>query len=316
MKKILITGVTGFLGSRLNELLSERAFDVTGTSRNTDKQNNKIFSTGEIDSFDNWQSILAGRECVVHAAGRAHILSDNAEKAADEFQRVNCEATLTLAEAAHNAGVEHFIFISSIGVNGDGNNGPEAPFNESSAPQPGSLYAISKYNAEKQLIEKYHKSSMSVTIIRPTLICGPGAPGNIRRLLKLVYSGIPLPFKNIRNTRSMASLDNVCDFIIHCIEHSEARGEIYLFSDQDELSIAEIVSELAKGMNKSANMFSLPASVCKLLFSLGGRKRIYDQLFGSISVDSRKCRMTGWKPVTNLRETLYKTGQEFRKEKM
>lgn len=316
MKKILITGATGFLGSRLYDLLAQREYDVTGTSRNTQQQDKKIFATGEIDTFSHWQDILADCECVIHAAGRAHILKDDPEKAAEEFHRVNCTATLALAEAAYAAGVKHFIFISSVGVNGDGNNGPESPFSEQSLPAPKSLYAASKYEAEKKLTEKYHKSSMGVTIIRPVLICGPDAPGNIQRLLKLVHSGIPLPFKNIKNKRSMASLDNVCDFIIHCVEHSESKGETYLFSDQEELSIGEIVSALAKGTNKSVRLFSLPPSACKLLFSVVGKKRIHDQLFGSISVNSAKSRMTGWTPVTTISETLYKTGQKFRKEEM
>ncbi|WP_231564417.1 NAD-dependent epimerase/dehydratase family protein [Enterobacter sp. Bisph1] len=309
MMKILVTGITGFLGSRLSEMLLDKSFDVIGSSRAGNASRN-IFATGDIDGDTDWQEIVFGCDAVIHAAGRAHILNDNEKDIAAAFNKINCEATIKLAEDAFAAGVKHFIFISSIGVNGESMH--QNAISEKSVPNPTSPYAISKFNAERRLLEKYRNTQMAVTIIRPALICGPGAPGNINRLLKLVGSGLPLPFKKVNNLRSMASLDNVCDFIIHCVNQPEAKDEVFVFSDEEELSIEDITKLMSAGMGKKARLFFFPSFLLKLLLTSIGRKKMYEQLFSSFSIDSTKSRaLMKWKPVVTIQDTLFATGKAF-----
>lgn len=307
--KILITGISGFLGSRLSELLKNRSFDVSGTSRNGDVARN-IYATGNIDGQTDWGKIVSGCDVVIHAAGRAHILHETMADVVAEFNKVNCDATLKLAADAEAAGVKQFIFISSIGVNGE--NSQQKAISEKSTPNPVSPYAISKYEAEKKLLATYADSPMAITVIRPALICGPGAPGNIERLLKLVASGLPLPFKNVSNVRSMASLDNICDFIIHCINSPLARNQTFVFSDEIELSIEEIASAMAAGMGKKARLIAFPPSILKLLLTLCGKKKIYEQLFGTLTIDATKSRdYMKWQPVITIQDSLFAAGQAY-----
>lgn len=306
--KILITGINGFVGKRLSVMLNERAFSVRGTSRIGDTINN-IYATGDISGDTDWREIVSGCDAVIHTAGRAHILHDKEKDIAGVFRRINYEATKKLAEDAYAAGVKQFIFISSIGVIGENT---QHAISEKSVPHPVSDYAISKYEAEQYLLNKYKDSQMAVTIIRPALICGPGAPGNIERLLKLVASGLPLPFKNVRNARSMASLDNVCDFIIHCIDNSLARNEVFVISDEAELTIEDIVKMMAAGMRKKVRLIYIPTFIIKGLLILAGKKRIYEQLYSSFKIDATKAKShLKWQPITTIQKSLFAAGKAY-----
>lgn len=311
--KILVTGATGFVGSRLVVELEKLNYAVVATSRRAGPVESSLINMGEISASTDWSSVLDGCETVVHTAGRAHILDDKAEDKLAEFRRVNRDATLKLAHDAEQSGVKHFIFISSIGVNGNYTNG--VPFTEISEPRPTSDYAVSKYEAELTLYEKFANSTMKITVIRPALICGDNAPGNIRRLLKLVSSGIPLPFKGVKNKRGMASLDNVVSFIIACISNQKSKGELFLLADSNPPSTEDIVHAFADGMNKPARIFSFPPSLLKNVLQAIGRKNLYEQLYGSLEIDaSKSSELLSWQQPVTILDTMKKTASCFRKE--
>ena len=116
----------------------------------------------------------------MHLAGKAHVIDKTKVSALDEFRKINTELTLNLAKQAITAGVERFIFLSSIGVNGNQNN---QPFLEIDTPNPQEPYAISKYEAEQGLLKLAENSDLEVVVIRPPLVYGKNAPGNFGRLL-------------------------------------------------------------------------------------------------------------------------------------
>ena len=311
--KILVTGATGFVGSRLVVELEKLNHAVVATSRRAGPVESSLINMGEISASTDWSYVLDGCETVVHTAGRAHILNDKAEDKLSEFLRVNRDATLKLAHDASEAGVKHFIFISSIGVNGNYTKGE--PFTELSEPKPASEYAISKYEAELALSEQFANSAMKITIIRPALICGENAPGNIHRLLKLVSSGIPLPFKGVKNKRAMASLDNVVSFIIACILNQKSKDELFLLADSNSPSIEEIIHAFADGMNKPARIFGLHSSFLKTVLQAVGRKNLYEQLYGSLEVDaSKSSELLSWQQPVTIPDTMKQTAACFRKE--
>lgn len=130
-------------------------------------------------------------------------MNDTITEPLAEFRRVNVDGALALASQAIAQGVKRFIFISSIGVNG--NLTRESPFSECSKEEPHADYAKSKLEAENALKSVVQGSGMELVIIRPPLVYAANAPGNFRRLLKLVEMGMPLPFGSVRNLRSMVS---------------------------------------------------------------------------------------------------------------
>ena len=266
--KVMVTGGTGFLGTALVQALKSSGHEVILTTRKQENPEQGIYNLGDISANTNWLNLLQGCDTVIHTAGRAHILNDDAQDALAEFRRVNHDATMKLATDAATSGVKHFIFVSSIGVNGNATSGH--PFTEASEPRPTSDYAISKREAEQSLLNQFAESDMAITIVRPALICGENAPGNIQRLLKLVSKNLPLPFKNVRNKRALVSLDNVVSFINECVVNEKSKNQLYLLADVERPSTADMINTFASGMGIKAKLVSFPTGIFRLLLSSVG----------------------------------------------
>lgn len=313
MKKILLTGATGFVGSELlAQLIKHSEYEIVAASRakNSDLENScQVFTLGSFNSDTSWHEALANVDCVIHTAGRAHVLKKEAN-AAECFKESNTDATLNLANQAEALGVKRFIFISSIGVNGSHTS--NLPFSDSSKLTPQTEYAISKMNAEIGLLKIAERNNMEIVIIRPPLVYAAHAPGNFRRLLKLVKSGMPLPLGQINNNRSMISLENLIDFICVCVEHPAAANQVFLVSDGQDFSTKELVTLLAAGMCKKVPLVSIPPSWLKGAARLLGRKGLYTQLCESLKIDSSKARnLLGWVPPSSAETAMITAGEIF-----
>jgi Nucleoside-diphosphate-sugar epimerases len=308
--KVLVTGGTGFLGTALVRALKSSGHEVVLTTRKHENLEKGIYNLGDISADTSWAVPLQGCDTVIHTAGRAHILSDNVQDALAEFRRVNHDATMKLATDAATSGVQHFIFISSIGVNGNATSG--IPFSETSDPRPTSDYAISKLEAEQSLVKTFAGSNMAITIVRPALICGENAPGNIQRLLKLVSKNLPLPFKNVKNKRALVSLDNVVSFINECVVNEKSKNQTYLLADVERPSTEHMINTFANGMGLKARFIYFPTLIIKLLLSAVGKKGIYEQLYGDLEVNAAKSREhLNWTPPITLNETMKKTAKFY-----
>ncbi|MDA1381010.1 NAD-dependent epimerase/dehydratase family protein [Plesiomonas shigelloides subsp. oncorhynchi] len=135
-------------------------------------------------------------------------------------------------------------------VNGESTSNGE-PFTAFDLCLPEDPYGMSKFEAEKQLIAIAKDSGMEVVIIRPTLVYGPGVKANFVSLMNLVSKGIPLPFGCItKNKRSLVSVDNLVDLIITCIDHPKAANQVFLVSDDHDVSTSDMVRELAIALDK------------------------------------------------------------------
>ena len=266
----------------------------------------KFSFDGELD----WSGCIESQEVVIHCAARAHILNDKSVDPIAEFRNINVNGTLNLARQAIEAGIRRFIFISSIGVNGAQTS--NAPFTELSEPLPHADYALSKLEAEQGLRELVKGTGMELVIVRPPLVYASHAPGNFQRLLKLVSIGLPLPFASVRNQRSMIALENLVDFITHCIDHPAAANELFLISDGIEFSMPEIVRSLAAGMGRKAYLLPLPDGLMRWGGRLLKKEGMYTQLCGSLIIDSSKARnLLGWSPRVTPAMALFKAGQDY-----
>lgn len=315
MQKILVTGANGFVGKMVCAELLARGFAVTAAVRSVPDGANahsaglRFIGVGNIDAGTDWTAALAGCSSVIHLAARAHILHDDVADPLAAFRATNVAGTVQLARAAAHAGVTRIVFVSSIGVNGNQN---QQAFTENDVPMPAEAYAVSKLEAELALRAEAARSAMELVIVRPPLVYGPDCPGNFLRLLKLLSSGLPLPFSSLRNKRSFIGVWNLADFLATCVVHEQAAGEVFLVSDMEDVTLPGLLRGLAHGMNLRPRLFSFPAAWLARLAGMAGKGAMYDKLAGALTVDARHARTRlGWVPPVSLAEGLQRTGRWY-----
>ena len=309
MKKILVTGANGFIGHNLYKNLIKLNYSVKGTARNFDTVlincDTKYISVGNIDSKTNWDHALEGVDCVIHCAGKAHVINKKDEL--DIYRVINKEGTKHLAEQAVKAKVKRLIFLSSVKVNGESTGNFDDPiiFTNDDTPNPKDNYAISKFEAEQALWEIASKTNLEIVIVRLPLVYGKEVKGNLKRLIKLINSKIPLPFADIKNKRSLIGIDNLVDVLARCIEHPKAAGKTFLVSDGEDLSTTELINIIASELNRSVKLFWLPRAVLKFFGFILMKQSQIDRLIGSFQIDNRYVKeILNWTPPVSIEEGI------------
>lgn len=308
---VLITGATGYIGSALVKECLNLDMHVKAVIRKQQSLEDNIdqILVSDLTLKSDWLDALNEVDVIIHTAARAHILQDSSKDPLSEFRKINTDVTLNLARQAAKIGVRQFIFISSIGVNG---NISSTPFTEKDLANPQEPYAISKYEAEQGLLALARETDLEIVIIRPPLVYGPKAPGNFGRLIQFVYEFVVLPFGAVDNRRSFVALDNLISFIIHCIGNQKAANEVFLISDGEEITTTELLRKVATAFDKKT--FLIPVPVCLMTFAakLLGKGGIAIRLFGSLEVDSSKARdLLGWEPIISMDEELEKIAKDY-----
>jgi nucleoside-diphosphate-sugar epimerase len=297
-RKLLITGATGFIGGALTALALTRGYAIRVAVRRSKVQFADAIEvvTGlSLDSVTNWDAALQGVSTVIHCAARAHVLNERSPHPSLEYERVNVEATVNLATQAAAAGVQRLIFLSSIGVNGSETSA--AAFTAEDPPLPGSAYALSKHRAEVSLRNIARETGLEVVIIRPPLVYGPGAKGNLELLIKWIQSGIPLPLGAVYNRRSLVSIDNLVDLILVCVDHPAASNQTFLVADQETLSTTELLRQIALLLGRPARLVPMPTKLLRVAAKLLRRDDLAEKLLGSLEVDITKTReILSWSP--------------------
>jgi UDP-glucose 4-epimerase len=314
-KSILLTGATGFVGHVLATQLAETSH-LKVLARREPTLISAEFCKAHIDPACDYSAFLTKVSIVIHCAARVHIMNDTALDPLLIFREVNTYGTLNLAKQAAQAGVKRFIFISSIKVNGESSS-IDKPFTAADVHNPQDPYGISKSEAETQLLALGQETGMEIVIIRPPLVYGPGVKANFASLLNLASKGLPLPFACFnQNKRSMVSVDNLVDLIITCIDHPKAANQVFLVSDDYDLSTADLISKLSKACGKSGFMFYVPVVFFKIIAKLIGKQDFIERLSGSLSVDISKAKqLLNWIPPQSVDNGFKKTADAFLKSK-
>lgn len=316
--KLLLTGSSGFVGRHLLEKLAD--FDLHLIGRN----NGKLFSDyskfrvfqSEINADTDYADALAFRDVVIHCAARVHQMDDSSPDSLEEYRSVNTEGTMKLAQQAVDAGVKRFIFISSIKVNGEYTEFNK-PFKSSDIRRPQGFYAVSKSEAELRLLKLSEETGLEVVIVRPTLVYGPGVKANFVSLMNFVSKGVPLPFGCITdNKRSLVSITNLVDLIVTCIDHPKAANQVFLVSDDHDVSTYEMVREMALALGKATWQLLMPLWCYKLAGKVFNKSDVVDRLIGSLQVDISHTKETlGWVPPQSLHEGFKQTAEAFLESK-
>lgn len=296
-----MTGANGFVGRAVVECLAADGRSVRAALRRPGRampQGVSEVAMADLGSAQDWRSLLTDIDCIVHCAARAHVLKEDAANPLALFRYVNTQATLDMARAAAGAGVRRFVFMSSIGVNGGETNG--WAFRHDDAPHPHSDYAIAKLEAEDGLAIISRETGLEVVIIRPPLVLGPDAKGNLGLLAKFVRKGLPLPLGSAtRNRRDLVSLNTLASLVSTCVDHPAAAGETFLVSDGAPLSTRQIVERIGMFVGRKPCFLPMPEAVLGLALNIIGRGGLASQLLGDLEVDIGHTRKAlGWAPPT------------------
>jgi nucleoside-diphosphate-sugar epimerase len=309
---VAITGGTGFVGKALIKKLLDHGHNVVSLGRSAevaiaDLADHRRASAvshlpaGDLNNPDYGAGIPAGTTAVIHCAARVHILQDRAADPLANFRRANVDATLSLARYAALRGVERFIYISSVKVNGERTEVGH-PFRSDDMPAPRDAYGVSKFEAEIALRALGEETGLAVTIIRPPMIYGPGVKGNLDLLARLIKSGLPVPLGGITgNRRSLVSVENLVDLVLLCTSHPRAANQIFLAGDGEDLSTSGLLHFMREAMGKKNRFLSVPPGAIRLFANALRRPDIAERLCGSLQVDIKKTRnYLGWAPPMSV----------------
>lgn len=304
--RVAVTGANGFVGRAVVTTLLAHGHQVRALTRSPDTSliipGVEGIATGDIERIEDWRPFLAGTEAVVHLAARAHV--PDARFADPEIIRaINTTAALRLAEAAARRGVRRFLYLSSVKVMGEATPRDASPLTSAAPLAPADLYARSKAEAETGLGGIAARTGLSLTILRPPLVYGPGVRANFRSLVKLVAKAPVLPFGAIRNRRSLVSVDNLAGAIQAAIAHPAAGGRTFFVTDGEDPSTPELIRAIAAGLGRSVAEVPVPPALLTAAAGLIGKTEAMRRLTESLRVDGSEIRVAlGWRPVETFRE--------------
>ena len=315
-ERFLITGANGFVGKSVVRMLRCKGSYVRAAVRDRRSGNaiadevGDVAIVGEIGPDTDWRNALAGVNVIIHLAARAHVMNELEREPLGEFRRVNTAGTLRLAQQAVGH-VQRFVFVSSIGINGDQTTGQA--FTENSPPAPSQPYAISKYEAEQALLDLASKTGLQLVIVRPTLVYGPNNPGNVLRLLRLVGARIPLPFGALRNKKCLVYVENLASALLICATDPKAANRTYIVDDGTAISTPELLRTLGNMLDIHVRLFPFPIYMLRFVARTTGQLGALDKMTRSLYVDSSRIRgELNWKPQFTMLQGLTKTVEWFK----
>lgn len=257
MKKVLITGSSGYVGGSFISLY-KNIYEIETFS----------LLNGELNSIS-----FNNIDTIIHCAAIVHQKKDPSFSL---YNEINVEYSLELAKLAKKNKVKQFIFLSTIAVYGEN----EEILDENTNCSPVTPYGKSKLEAEKQLME-LNDDSFVVSIIRPPMVYGKNAPGNIDSLVKLVKKVSIIPLGDINNIRSFVSIQNLCHMIDEII--IQKKIGLFLASDDDSLSTTRLIELISENLDKKVYLLRIPffETLLKIV-----KPSFHKRLYGNLEVDN------------------------------
>ena len=298
---ILVTGASGFVGAALAEALAARGHTVRAASRAplparlAGRVSTAVLpdlATPGLD--DQFAALLDGVEAVVHAAGLAH---QPAELGEAVMFAVNVRASASLARAARQRGVSRFVLVSSSrAVSGPWSAHPLA---ETATPAPTDAYGRSKLGAECAVREELPEA----IILRPPVLHGAGAKGNMARVARLALSPLPLPVGGLAGRRSILSDANMAQAVYFVLARAEAAGRTFHLADDYPLTAPQIIGAMRQAVGRPSGIVGLPTALTERLVARLA-PALADQLCRDLILDDRELRALGWRPAEGSSEGL------------
>ena len=317
MKRVLVTGSSGFIGGHLCMELSRRGWAVRGTIRRLETRRSLPSEVEtvivDVNRNDGWPAAVSGVDAVVHLVGRTHVVHDMTNDLLAAYRAINVEGTQRVLKACAEAGVPRFIYLSSIKAVGEG-EGSEIPYDETSHCAPEDAYGITKREAEIAVLETAAGTGLETAIVRPPLVYGPGVKGNFLRLLRFVDRGIPFPLGCTHNARSMVFVGNLTSAIAALLDRPTTKETFFHVTDDGEpLSTKELVTRLGYLMGRRVHHIPVPTPLLRLGGGLLGHAGEVRRLVSSLRVSGKRIKeVLNWTPPYTVEQGLAETVAWYR----
>ena len=305
--KCLVTGATGFIGSRLVPHLADHGHEVLAFSRSGGPlQDGTPTVALDLARTAISSEALCEVDVVVHLAGIAH-----QQASGDAYRTAVVESTQDLATQAAAAGVGHFIYFSSVKAMGAlATSRVRSEHDCSDVLTP---YGSAKRAAETALLRGDSTAAMSVSVVRPALVYGVSAKGNLALLERAARAGFPRPPE--LGARSMVSLDALLDLVASLVANPPDGCNAWIACDDEPYSTAQVYDLLRNAMGLSARTSWLPLWLWRAglgVMDVALRRRqdaTFEKLFGTEVYSNRAlCAATGWEPGCRLEAWAARVG--------
>lgn len=309
----LITGATGFIGSRLAAALHARGRTLRLTARHAPLPESPLVVADLADRQALAQA-CRGIDRVFHCAGHAHAFKALAQDEAFAHRRINFEGTLNLLEAATAAGVRSFVFLSSVKAMAEPGNDC---VDEDWPGEPATAYGKAKRAAEDAVLATGRQSGMHVVNLRLSMVYGAGGRGNLERMARLVNRGCFPPLPETGNRRSLIHVDDVVDVMDQVADDGRAAGQTFILAGNETPSGRALYDAIRAALELPPRHWAVPAWSLKAAARLGdaleaaaGRRipldsESLDRLLGSACYSPARIRQTlGWHARISLAEGL------------
>jgi nucleoside-diphosphate-sugar epimerase len=300
MSRILVTGASGFIGRAVITAFKQGEDTLRAAVRRPPlppfPQSIEVMQLADLATPIDWEPLLDGIDKVIHLAGIAQI---GRGVAPELYDLINRAGTAQLATAAAQAGINHFVFVSSIRAQ----CGPvtDRVLTERDPATPIDSYGRSKLAAEAAV----RSSGVPFTILRPVMLYGPGVKGNLALLLRAARSRLPLPVKDFTNRRSLLGIENFVSALTFVLSAPAAIGETYVVADPGiPPPLANLIAALREAQGRRPLTIPMPTHYLEISLRMMGRADLWDRIGGNFQVDPGKLIAAGWRPSHDTRGGL------------
>lgn len=260
---ILVTGASGFVGGRLLNAFRSDGIACIGMVRRGDASDHYVI--GDLEDVASLHRACSGIKTVFHCAGYAHAFAAFGDDA-EHHWRVNFEGTRNLVQAAAEAGVKRFVFLSSIKAMAEPGN---ICANEDFPGEPETDYGRAKRAAEETVLEAGRQHDMHVVNLRLTMIYGAGGRGNLERMGRLVRCGLFPPLPETGNHRSLVYIDDVISVMRLVANDRRAASNTYIVAGHESPSGRALFDALRTAQGLPACRWSVPLAILRPVARLG-----------------------------------------------